>query len=118
MSSKMGCRSHGSKRTWRRTVSFFSEGGKGICQEIPQETSANQGFFSSVHPLVPPLERDMPQGELREKVEGDKRWGGEKMEKAVLPRHLSQDPARADTALVNAEWPIRKSEGRRGAKKS
>lgn len=60
----------------------------------------------------------MPQGELREKEEGDKRWGGEKMEKAVLPRHLSQDPARADTAPVNAEWPIRKSEGRRGAKKS
>lgn len=40
------------------------------------------------------------------------------MEKAVLLRHLSQDPARANTAFVNAEWPVQKSEGRRGAKKA
>lgn len=64
MSSKMGCRSHGSRRTWRRTVSFFSVGGKGIGQDTPQETSANQGLFTSVQPLVPPLERDVTQGEL------------------------------------------------------
>lgn len=38
------------------------------------------------------------------------------MEKPVL--HLSQDPTRANTALINAECPIQKSEGRRGAKKA
>lgn len=40
------------------------------------------------------------------------------MEKPVLLRHLIQDLARANTAFINAEWPMRKSEGRRGAKKA
>lgn len=34
------------------------------------------------------------------------------------PARSCQDPARANTALVNAEWPIWTSEGRRGAKKA
>lgn len=40
------------------------------------------------------------------------------MEKAMQLRHLSQDPPRTNTAFVNAEWPVWKSEGRRGAKKA
>lgn len=40
------------------------------------------------------------------------------MEEPALLRYLIQDPARANTAFINAEWRIRKSEGRRGAKKA